>query len=64
MTVWRPVTCDCVIEYDGAKRFLRALAKCPKHEKYMGNELLTNVVKDNRKITKDSKPKKHWWSFR
>lgn len=61
MTVWKPLTCDCVLEYDRNKNFIRAQAKCSKHENLEGRRLLIRVVEDNRKISKDAKPKKSIW---
>lgn len=62
MTVWKPLTCDCVLEYDRNKNFIRAQAKCSKHEDLEGRKLLETVVSDNRKISKEAKPKKGFWA--
>lgn len=62
MTVWKPLTCDCVVEYDQNRNFIRALGKCAKHEKYEGNEFLLKVVADNKNITVKANPKKGFWS--
>jgi hypothetical protein len=62
MTVWKPLTCDCILEYDNNKNFLRAFSKCSEHEKLQGKRLLAQVVKDNISRSKAAKPRKSIWA--
>ena len=58
MTVWKPLTCDCVLEYDGNRNFIKALSKCSTHVNLEGKTLLMKVVEDNVKLSKKAKPSK------
>ena len=56
--IFRPDTCDCVMEYektihaDGEPVFVRMIEKCEEHSKHSGLKCYKEVLKHNRSFNK------------
>jgi hypothetical protein len=57
MTVWKPLTCSCEIEFnDGDGNWVRTIKKCNLHKEYTGQKLLDEVRKHNIQNSKRGEP--------
>jgi len=48
MTIWRPDTCDCKIEYDDNFQHLKTYLKCRLHQPFKNQDLLNEVISYNQ----------------
>jgi len=50
MTIWKPDTCDCIIEYNRNINWVKTLNKCRLHNNLNGQNLLNDVLAQNRRF--------------
>jgi len=50
MTVWKPDTCDCIIEYNDNINWVSTRKKCRLHKALNGQNLLNQVLAQNRRF--------------
>ncbi len=50
MTIWKPDTCDCKIEYNSSIIWIATLNKCRLHEKLNYQSLLDTVLSQNNRF--------------
>jgi len=50
MTIWRPDTCDCIIEYNDNINWISDRKKCRLHKRLKGQTLLNEVLAQNRRF--------------
>jgi len=58
--IWRPLTCECIVEYDKNTRWVKTHRTCKLHGKFSGQKLLEEIRKHNKEISKirgQGKPK-------
>jgi len=49
-TIWRPDTCDCIIEYNKNIRWIRTIKACRLHENLRGQTHLDQVLGQNQRF--------------
>jgi len=50
MTLWRPDTCDCIIEFNQNVQWIKTVKICRLHKTLRGQNLLDTVLAQNKRF--------------
>jgi len=50
LTIWKPDTCECYIEYNGNFNWVQTYQKCRLHQRLKGQNLLDQIFAQNKRF--------------